>query len=68
MIIGKFKVFAFGFIAFTISLSALASFYGHSESFYTDKTIRIVGFTPGGFYDRGARLLARYMPKHTGIA
>jgi tripartite-type tricarboxylate transporter receptor subunit TctC len=24
----------------------------------------MVGFTPGGFYDRWARLLARYMPKH----
>lgn len=33
--------------------------------FYQGKTIRIiVGFTPGGFYDRWARLLARYMPKH----
>ena len=40
MIIGKFKVIAFGFIAFTISLSALASVYGQSESFYTGKTIR----------------------------
>ncbi len=24
----------------------------------------IVGFTPGGFYDRWARLLSRYMPKY----
>jgi len=33
--------------------------------FYQGKTIRIiVGFTPGGFYDRWARLLARYMPKY----
>lgn len=33
--------------------------------FYQDKTVRIiVGFTPGGFYDRWARLLARYLPKH----
>jgi len=24
----------------------------------------VVGFTPGGFYDRWARLLARYMPKY----
>lgn len=31
--------------------------------FYQGKTIRIVvGLTPGGFYDRWARLLARYMP------
>ena len=34
-------------------------------NFYQDKTVRIViGFTPGGFYDRWARLLARYMPKY----
>lgn len=36
-----------------------------AEPFYKGKTIRIiVGFTPGGFYDRWARLLARYMPKY----
>src|SRR5947199_6165616 len=35
------------------------------EPFYKGKTIKIVvGFTPGGFYDRWARLLARYMPKY----
>jgi tripartite-type tricarboxylate transporter receptor subunit TctC len=34
-------------------------------NFYQDKTVRIiVGFTPGGFYDRWARLLSRYMPKY----
>jgi flagellin-like protein len=34
-------------------------------SFYQDKTIKvIVGFTPGGFYDRWATLLSRYMPKY----
>jgi hypothetical protein len=33
--------------------------------YYQDKTIKIaVGFTPGGFYDRWARLLSRYMPKY----
>jgi len=33
--------------------------------FYEGKQIRvIVGFTTGGFYDRWARLLARYMPKY----
>ncbi len=57
MVIGKFKLIAFGLVAFTISLSAIASVYGQSESFYKGKTIRIiVGFTPGGFYDRWARL------------
>jgi tripartite-type tricarboxylate transporter receptor subunit TctC len=35
------------------------------EPFYKGKTIRIiVGFTPGGFYDRWARLFAKHMPKH----
>ena len=34
-------------------------------AFYKDNTVRvIVGFTPGGFYDRWARLLSRYMPRH----
>jgi tripartite-type tricarboxylate transporter receptor subunit TctC len=36
-----------------------------SEPFYKGKTIRImIGSTPGGFYDRWARLFARYMPKY----
>jgi tripartite-type tricarboxylate transporter receptor subunit TctC len=65
MVIRKFKIIAFVLVAFTISLSAIASVYGQSESFYKGKTIRIiVGFTPGGFYDRWARLLARYMPRY----
>jgi len=35
------------------------------EAFYKGKTIRIiVGFTPGGFYDRWARLFSKYMPKY----
>jgi tripartite-type tricarboxylate transporter receptor subunit TctC len=35
------------------------------EPFYKGKSIRImVGFTPGGFYDRWARLYTRYMPKY----
>ena len=33
-----------------------------SDAFYKGKTIRIIiGSTPGGFYDRWARLFARYM-------
>ena len=36
-----------------------------TDTFYNGKTIRVVvGFTPGGFYDRWARLIARYMPKY----
>jgi tripartite-type tricarboxylate transporter receptor subunit TctC len=35
------------------------------EPYYKGKTIKIiVGFTPGGFYDRWARLFARYLPKY----
>ncbi|MCZ6623621.1 MAG: tripartite tricarboxylate transporter substrate-binding protein [Deltaproteobacteria bacterium] len=35
------------------------------SQFYKDKTVRIVvGFSPGGFYDRWSRLLARYMGRY----
>ena len=35
------------------------------EPFYRGKTIRlIVGSTPGGFYDRWARMFAKAMPKY----
>lgn len=35
------------------------------EPFYKGKTIRIVvGFTPGGFYDRWARLFSKHLPKY----
>lgn len=48
----------FFFLACTSNLQA-------QESLYQGKTIRIVvGFTPGGFYDRWARLLARYWGKY----
>ena len=43
----------------------VANLNAQSEAFYKGKTIRvIVGLTPGGFYDRWARMLARYMPKY----
>lgn len=53
-------------IAFLTGLLALSSSsQAQSENFYSGKTVRIVvGFTPGGFYDRWARLLSRYMPKY----
>jgi tripartite-type tricarboxylate transporter receptor subunit TctC len=36
-----------------------------ADPYYKGKTIRIIiGSTPGGFYDRWARLLARYMGKY----
>ena len=35
------------------------------ETFYKGKTVRlVVGSTPGGFYDRWARMFARTMPKY----
>ena len=35
------------------------------EPFYKGRTIRlVVGSTPGGLYDRWARMFARYMPKY----
>src|SRR5687768_15148845 len=65
MVNGNFKVIAFSLVAFTASICAVTSVYGQSDSFYKGKTIRIiVSFTPGGFYDRWARLISRYMPKY----
>jgi tripartite-type tricarboxylate transporter receptor subunit TctC len=56
----------------TLSLSLAVIFSGialpvqaQDESFYKGKTITIVvGSTAGGFYDRWARLFARYMGKY----
>jgi tripartite-type tricarboxylate transporter receptor subunit TctC len=57
-----------GTILLFISLAFLAAgsrVNAQDAAFYKDKTVRvIVGFTPGGFYDRWARLLSRYMPRH----
>ena len=54
--------FIISLLVFVLSASSLKA---QSTPFYQDKTIRvIVGFTPGGFYDRWARLLSRYMPKY----
>ena len=43
-----------------------SSFELRAESdFYQGKQVKVVvGFTTGGFYDRWARLLSRYMPKY----
>ena len=53
---------------FVFLLSALVMAPGanvKAAEYYQGKTIRIVvGFTSGGFYDRWARLLARFMPKY----
>ena len=51
-------------VVFLIASSA-SFLWAQATPFYQDKTVRvIVGFTPGGFYDRWARLLSRYMPKY----
>ena len=48
-----------------IFLSHPAEVPAQADPFYKGKTIRIiVGSTPGGFYDRWARLFARYMAKY----
>ena len=48
-----------------LALSAPAEAHAQDHWFYQGKTVRIVvGSTPGGFYDRWARLLARYIPLH----
>jgi tripartite-type tricarboxylate transporter receptor subunit TctC len=52
-------------IALVGLLLAPATAGAQGEPFYSGKTVRvIVGFTPGGFYDRWARLLSRYMPQY----
>jgi len=48
-----------------IPLGSLATLEAQSEPFFKGKTIRmVVGFTPGGFYDRWARTVARHLGKH----
>ena len=48
-----------------VLLGAPAEVRAQADPFYKGKTIRIVvGSTTGGFYDRWARLLARFMGKH----
>lgn len=51
-------------LAVLFCLGSISAAYAQAP-FYQGKTIRIVvGFTPGGFYDQWARLLARYMGKY----
>ena len=59
------KIIALIVIACSLYLFGSPSRGAAQEPFYKGKTIRIiVGFTPGGFYDRWARLYSRYMPKY----
>ena len=51
-------------LAILLLLSLAPSVFGQAN-YYQGKQIKaVVGFTAGGFYDRWARLLARYMPKY----
>ena len=53
-----------GFAVACIGVALSRSGHAQSEPFYSGKTVRIiVGSTPGGFYDRWARLLSRYIPQ-----
>ena len=51
---------------FTVLVAASSATVKAADApYYQGKSIRIVvGFTSGGFYDRWARLLARFMPKY----
>ncbi len=54
-----------GALAALSLLAASGGAQAQSDGFYAGKTVRIiVGASPGGFYDRWARLLARYLPLH----
>jgi len=60
----KSRLPIFVMIALTFWISP-ATLFAQAAPFYQGKTVRIVvGFTSGGFYDRWARLLSRYLPKY----
>jgi tripartite-type tricarboxylate transporter receptor subunit TctC len=61
----KRNIIALSVVACSLYLLGMPPRAATQETFYKGKTIRIfVGFTPGGFYDRWARLYSRYMPKY----
>ena len=63
--VASFRPLLKAVIGMSLILGFIPSVRAQSDSFYKDTTVRvIVGFTPGGFYDRWARLLSRYMPKY----
>lgn len=52
-------------LALSLVFAWASQLHAQATPFYQEKQIRVVvGFTTGGFYDRWARLLARYMPKY----
>src|ERR671915_1529435 len=51
-------------LALCLLLSSSATVFAQTP-YYQGKQVKVVvGFTTGGFYDRWARLLSRYMPKY----
>lgn len=53
------------FVSCAILITGQVAAQARQDPTYEGKTIKIVvGFTPGGFYDRWSRLLARYVPKY----
>src|SRR5687768_10910198 len=54
-----------GILALSLVLAGASQLHAQAAPFYQGKQIKVVvGFTTGGFYDRWARLLSRYMPKY----
>jgi len=52
------------FFALCLVLATSSSLLAQAD-FYQGKQVKVVvGFTSGGFYDRWARLMSRYMPKY----
>ena len=52
-------------VLLSLIFACASQLHAQATPFYDGKQIRVVvGFTTGGFYDRWARLLARYMPKY----
>lgn len=52
-------------LASILVVMAAANLHAQAAPFYQGKQVKvIVGFTTGGFYDRWARILSRYMPKY----
>jgi tripartite-type tricarboxylate transporter receptor subunit TctC len=52
-------------VALLLFLVGVTATAGAQTPYYQGKQIKVVvGFTTGGFYDRWARMLSRYMPKY----
>lgn len=61
----KLSVIAWVFLFYCFCNVGFLTALQAQETFYRGKTIRlVVGSTPGGFYDRWARMFARTMPKY----